>query len=166
MKYECINENIKASVIRLVMEDGSMKGQVPTYLAVDIAEEKGLDLVQVSQGKNNEPPICKLMDYGKAKYKEAKNKKNQHKQVVKEIKFGFNISEHDMGIKIKKISKFMDKKYHVKFVMELRGRYRYMKDMAREKMDGHLKTLEEMAQWDNVAENNNNFFVTLKPIGK
>lgn len=166
MKHQCVNEEIQGAVVQLVMDDGSMRGQVPTYLALEIAEEKDLDLVQVSPAKGDKPPICKLMDYGKIKYKEAKNKKHQHKQVTKEIKFGFNISEHDMETKMKQISKFIGKKYHVKFTMELRGRYRYMKDLAKEKYNKHLDALEEVAIWDKVSENNNNFFVVLKPVGK
>jgi len=166
MKDQCINEGIKEDIVQLVMDDGDMRGQVPKYLAMNIAIEKGLDLVQVSASKDGKPPICKLMDYGREKYKEAKSKKRQQKQVTKEIKFSFNISDHDMQTKINKIAKFMSKKYHVKFTLELRGRYRYMKDMSRGKMSSHLDSLKEIAQWDKVSENNNNFFVILKPIGK
>ena len=106
------------------------------------------------------------MDYGKIKYKESKNKKHQHKQVVKEVKFGFNIDPHDMKTKIKQIVKFLNKKYHIRFTMELRGRYRYMKEMAMEKMNKNLESLSEHAQWGKMTENNNNYFVTLKPLGK
>lgn len=166
MKYECVNEEIKGEVVQLVMDDGTMRGQLPKYLAMNMAEEKELDLVQVSPAKGDKPPICKLMDYGKVKYKEAKSKKHQHKQVLKEIKFGFNISEHDMGTKTKQIAKFLEKKYHVRFVLELRGRYRFMKEMAKEKFDTQLKSLEEIAQWEKVTESSNNFCVTLKPLGK
>ena len=166
MKRQYVNEEIIEDVVQLVMDDGSMRGQVPTYVARDLADERDLDLVQVSPARGDEPPICKLMDYGKVKYKEAKNKKHQHKQVTKEIKFGFNISEHDMGTKMKQIIKFIAKKYHVKFTMELRGRYRYMKDLAKVKFDKHLEALEEVSQWEKISESNNNFTVVLKPVGK
>lgn len=166
MKGQSINEEIKADIVQLVMDDGTMRGQVPKYVALELAEEKELDLVQVSPSKDGKPPICKLMDYGKIKYKESKNKKKQSKQVTKEIKFKFNIGPHDMEIKTNQISKFLAKKYNVRFTMELRGRYRYMKEMAKEKFDTSLKTLEDIAQWDKVNESNSNFSVTLKPLGK
>ena len=69
MKHQCINEEIQEKVVQLVMDDGSMRGQVPTYIAIELAEERDLDLVQVSPAKDDKPPICKLMDYGKIKYK-------------------------------------------------------------------------------------------------
>ncbi len=166
MKYECINGEIKDAVVQLVMDDGTMRGLTPKYLALQVAEEKELDLVQVSPSQNGKPPICKLMDIGKIKYKESKGKKKQTRQVTKEIKFQYNIAPHDMQTKVNKIIKFLDKKYSVRFVLELRGRYRYMKDMARDKFATELKALEEIAQWDKVNESNNNFSVTLKPLGK
>jgi translation initiation factor IF-3 len=166
MKHQSVNEQIQEEFVQLVMDDGSMRGVVPLYIASGLAEDRGLDLVQVSPSKDGKPPICKLMDYGKVKYKESKNKKHQHKQVTKEVKFGFNIDPHDMETKINKIIKFLDKKYHVRFTMELRGRYRYMKEMALEKMEKNLEALSDHAQWDKMTENNNNYFVTLKPLGK
>ena len=86
--------------------------------------------------------------------------------IVKEIKFQYQIDPHDMETRVNKITKFLEKKYHVRFTMELRGRYRYMKDMAREKFDAQLETLSEISQWEKVTESNNNFSVTLKPLGK
>jgi translation initiation factor IF-3 len=166
MKKQCANEQIKEREVKLVMSDGSMRGLVPTHLALSIAKDSELDLVQVSPAKGNNPAICKLMDLGKIKYNSSRNKKHQHKDVTKEIKVGFNISEHDMGTKSKQIAKFLSKKYKVRFTLELRGRYKYMKDLASAKMDSHLKSFEEVAQWDDIKENNNNFSVMLKPLGK
>jgi len=166
MKYQYVNEQIREKAVQLVMDDGSMRGQVPTYVAMGLAEDKELDLVQVSPSKDGKPPICKLMNYGKLRYKESKNKKKQTKSVTKEIKFGFNISDHDMETKMNKVFKFLSKKYNVKFTLELRGRYRYMKDLAKEKMDEALKSLDGLAQWDKISENNNNLSVVLKPVGK
>jgi translation initiation factor IF-3 len=161
-----MNEQIKENIVQLVMDDGEMRGQTPKYIALELAAEKDLDLVQVAPSKDGKPPICKLMDYGKIKYKESKGKKKQAKQVTKEIKFKCNIDPHDMETKVKQITKFLSKKYNVRYTLELRGRYRYMKEMAREKFDTGLKALEEIAQWDKVNESNNNFSVTLKPLGK
>ncbi len=166
MKHQYINEEIKDNIVQVVMDDGTMRGQIPTYIALELAEEKELDLVQVAPSKNGEPPICKLMDYGKIKYKESKSKKKQEKHVTKEIKFKCNIAPHDMETKVKQITKFLSKKYDVRYTLELRGRYRYMKEMAREKFDISLKALEDIATWDKVNESNNNFSVTLKPLGK
>ena len=166
MKHQSVNEQIQDEFVRLIMDDGSMKGVVPLYVASNLAEDNSLDLVQVSPSKDGKPPICKLMDYGKIKYKESKNKKHQHKQVVKEVKFGFNIDPHDMATKIKQIIKFLNKKYHVRFTMELRGRYRYMREMALDKMQKNLEELSTSAKWDKMVENNNNYFVILKPLEK
>lgn len=166
MKHQCVNEEIKGDVVKLVMDDGSMRGLVPKYIAMNLAVEKELDLVQVSEGEDGEAPICKLMNYGKVRYKESKGKKKQQKQVTKEIKFKFNIDPHDMRTKVKQIKKFLGKNYSVRYTLELRGRYRYMKDMARDKFNEWLKELEDVAQWDKVNESSNNFSVTLKPLGK
>jgi len=166
MKYQCVNEEIKSDIVQLVMDDGTMRGQTPKYLAMQLAEEKELDLVQVAPAKDGKPPVCKLVNYGKLKYKESKGKKKQTKQVTKDIKFKFNIDPHDMETKVKQIKKFLGKNYHVRYTLELRGRYRYMQDMAREKFDAWLKELEEIAQWDKVSVSNNNYSVTLKPLGK
>jgi translation initiation factor IF-3 len=168
MKYQFVNEQIQEKTVQLVMDDGVMRGQVPTYIAIKLAEERELDLVQVAPADGEKPPICKLLDYGKVRYKDSKNnkKKKSNKTVTKEIKFRFNISEHDMGTKSKQIIKFLSKKYYVRFTLELRGRYRYMKEVAREKMAKNLEAFEGLASWDKVAENDNNLSVTLKPVGK
>lgn len=142
-----VNHQIKAKVVNLVLSDGVMRETVPLSEALQIAEEKALDLVEVSN-KQNQMPVCKILDYGKMKYKLSKKKKSQ-KQIkhTKEIKYSFNISDHDLAVKHKKIFEFISKHYMVKYVLELRGRENHMAKEALQKMNDHLLDFKDMASW-------------------
>jgi len=157
-----INGDITEKKVKLVMEDGQMKGNIEIYDALDIAEGLGLDLVEVSPSKGTELAICKLIDYGKLKYKRNKHKKT-HKEVMKEIRFHYNISEHDLEVKNKKVKEFLSKKYKVKYVLELRGREKYLGDKISEKMTSALNQFDGLAQWNEPSRNGRNLSVMLNP---
>jgi translation initiation factor IF-3 len=95
--------------VRLIDETGNQLGIVPTYDALRLAKDHGLDLVEVAANAN--PPVCKIMDYGKYKYQLAKKaqeaKKKQTIIQVKEMKLGLKIEEHDIMFKIKHIKEFL-----------------------------------------------------------
>lgn len=119
-----MNENIHNETIRLIDAEGTMLGIVPVKQGLDMANESGLDLVEISP--TAEPPVCKLLDYGKFKY-EAQKKANEarKKQKVvqlKEIKMRPNIDPHDYGIKMKRVVKFIAEGDKVKFSLRFRGR--------------------------------------------
>ena len=119
-----MNEEITSTTIRLIDPEGTMIGVVPVKQGLAMAEEFGLDLVEISP--NAEPPVCKVLDYGKYKY-EAQKKANEarKKQKVvhlKEMKMRPNIDDHDYGIKMKAVNKFIAEGDKVKFTLRFRGR--------------------------------------------
>jgi translation initiation factor IF-3 len=110
--------------VRLISEDGKQLGIVPLKQALEIAKEEGLDLVEVAPNAN--PPVCRIMDYGKFKYQTTKKlqeaKKKHHQPQLKEVKLRPNTDEHDLNIKIKNIKKFLEKKDRVKVTVFFKGR--------------------------------------------
>ena len=123
-KQQRINDEITTGEIRLIGEDGEQLGIVSVTEAHQIAEEKQLDLVEISP--NAEPPVCRLMDYGKFLYSAAKkkqeSKKKQKQIIVKEVKFrpGTDIGDYD--IKIRNLVRFLDAGHKVKVTLRFRGR--------------------------------------------
>jgi translation initiation factor IF-3 len=119
-----MNERIRSAEVRLIDENGENHGVVETSKALAMAEEADLDLVVVSQ--NQEPPVAKILNYGKYKYeleKKAKEaKKKQHTVDVKEVKVRYKIDTHDYQVRIKNINKFISQGNKVKIVVMLRGR--------------------------------------------
>ena len=119
-----INGKIRVREVRVIDETGKSLGVFATSEAVTMAEDKGLDLVEVSPAAK--PQVCKFIDYGKYKYemtkKEKEAKKKQHVIVVKEIQVRPNIDPHDLEIKLNHAIEFLDKGYKVKFVIRFRGR--------------------------------------------
>ena len=143
-----VNNQIQSNRINLVLLDGHIMESIQLFEALRIAEEHGLDVVEVStKGKDN-LPVCKIADYGKMMYEQNKKKKN-NKQVqhIKEIKYGLNIGSHDLEIRHNKIVKFLSKKYTVKYVLELKGREKGMVDRAVEIINKNLEGLREYASW-------------------
>ncbi|MDT8435701.1 MAG: translation initiation factor IF-3 [Gemmatimonadota bacterium] len=119
-----VNERIRISPVRLIGEDGEQVGIVPTDEARSLAAERGLDLVEVAP--NSRPPVCRIMDYGKYKYEQARKakeaKKRQHTITVKEIKMRPKIEEHDYGFKLRHARRFLEEGDKVKFTLRFRGR--------------------------------------------
>jgi translation initiation factor IF-3 len=110
--------------VRLVKEDGSMFGVAPIRDALRMAEEAGLDLVEISP--NADPPVCKILDFGKWKYQEEKKKnaarKKQRVIEVKEIKLRPGIDAHDFEIKMRSMTRFLEEGDKVKVTLRFRGR--------------------------------------------
>lgn len=119
-----MNRDIRVPEVRLVDEDGEMIGVVPTREALARAQEVGLDLVEISPGA--EPPVCKILDYGKFKFEQDKRaaeaKKKQKVIELKEIKLRPGIGDHDYEIKLKQAKKFLGEGDKVKFTLRYRGR--------------------------------------------
>ena len=119
-----INGQIKAKEVQLISDNGEKLGMLPIARALEIAEEKKLDLVLVSP--NAQVPVCKIMNYGKYKFEQAKKEKEAKKKQkvfeVKEIRVTPNIEEHDFGFKSKNARKFLQDGNKVKITVRFRGR--------------------------------------------
>ncbi len=119
-----VNERIRANEIRLIGADGENVGVVTPARAMQMAEEAGLDLVEISP--NAEPPVCKIMDFGKYKYetqkREAEARKKQKIIEIKEIKFRPGTDIHDYEVKMRSVMKFLDEGDKVKITLRFRGR--------------------------------------------
>ena len=119
-----MNDDIRATELRCNVDGGESLGIISFDEAMDKANELGQDLVLIAP--DAKPPVAKIMDYGKFKYQEEKKlkeqRKNQVKIVVKEIKLSVKIAENDINFKIKHAREFLEKGFHVKFRVFLRGR--------------------------------------------
>jgi len=142
-----INKNIRAKEVRVIDPDGEQLGVVPTYKALAIAGDHGLDLVEVSPNAN--PPVCKIMDYGRYKYEQTKKqqeaKKKQSTFQVKEIKIRPKTGEHDLNTKLNHIRRFIDKKDKVKVTVIFRGREITLSNRGRELLLLLAERAEEFA---------------------
>ena len=119
-----INRDIRAKEVRVIDPDGEQVGVMPTYKALATAGDFGLDLVEISPNAN--PPVCKIMDYGRYKYEQTKKKQEAKKKQstfqVKEIKVRPKTGEHDLQTKLGHIRKFIEKNDKVKVTVMFRGR--------------------------------------------
>lgn len=119
-----INDVIRVREVRLIDDEGNQLGVVPTLKAKELAEDKGLDLVEIAP--NADPPVCKILDYGKYKFelekKNRENKKKQKLQELKEIRMQPKIDTHDLEFKTKHVRDFLDKGAKVKVTIRFRGR--------------------------------------------
>ena len=119
-----VNEKIRAREVRLINQNGDNVGIVSVMEALDMAREVGLDLLEISPQAN--PPVCKIMDYGKWKYEESKKqseaKKAQKVVETKELKIRPNIDVHDFQVKIKAAERFIEDGNKVKFTVRFKGR--------------------------------------------
>lgn len=119
-----INESIRAREVRLIDENGQNVGVVSKFDAMERATQAGLDLVEVSP--DAEPPVCKILDFGKYKYQEQKKaaeaRKNQKIVEIKEIKMRPSIDDHDYDVKMKAIRRFFEEGDKVKVTLRFRGR--------------------------------------------
>ena len=125
-KQTQINDEIRASEVRLINENGEMVGIDSIDEALRLAEEADLDLVNISP--NADPPVCKILDYGKYRYEQQKKektaKKNQHVTEIKEIRLSASIEDHDVQVKAKTATKFLQDGDKVKVSLRFRGRER------------------------------------------
>ena len=119
-----VNDEIRSDAVRLISEDGRQLGIMAINEALNTAHEKGLDLVEVAS--NADPPVCRIMDYGKYKYQTSKKEQEGRKKSktfqVKEIKFRPHTDVHDLDYKIRNLKKFLNKKNRVKLTVMFRGR--------------------------------------------
>ncbi len=147
-----MNDTINADPIRLIDADGEMVGVISKREALQMAEEVGLDLVMMSP--NAEPPVCKILDYGKLKYETQKKKNEARKKQktieVKEIKFRPNIDEHDYDVKMRAVRRFIDEGDKVKVTLRFRGREMAHQDLGAkvlQRVRDEMNELVKVEQW-------------------
>ncbi|MFM1778861.1 MAG: hypothetical protein RIS51_6 [Actinomycetota bacterium] len=136
-----INERIRVSQVRLVGPAGEQIGVVAIEQALKLAREADLDLVEVAP--DSQPPVCKLMDYGKFKYEAAQKireaRKNQVNTVLKTVRFGLKIDDHDLETKVSQVKKFLKGGDKVKVMVVFRGREQSRPEMG-------VKLLQRLAE--------------------
>ncbi len=142
-----INEQIRDKEIRLVGEDGSQLGVMPTRDAMRMAEEAGLDLVKIAP--TAKPPVCKIVDYGKYKYemlrKEKEARKKQRPIEIKEIRLSPNIDTNDLNTKINAARKFLTKGDRVKITLRFRGREMAHMNSSKHILDDFAQSLSDIS---------------------
>ncbi len=127
----------------MIDEQGTQLGVMPPFEALQIAREQELDLVEVAPLAN--PPVCRILDYGKYQYQQSKqdrmNKAKRKKTEIKGIRIGFRTDEHDLEFKKKQAEKFLIKGDKVKIEIRLRGREKAHQDLARTNLTNFLKSI-------------------------
>ena len=142
-----VNERIRVREIRVIDDSGAQLGIMPPPQALTIAKQKGLDLVEISPTAN--PPVCRIMDFGKYQYQEQKRareaKRHQKVILVKEIKFRPKVDEHDYQFKKKHIERFLEEGDKVKATIFFRGREMAHPDIGRRILERLIQDLSEVA---------------------
>ncbi|MGS5515660.1 translation initiation factor IF-3 [Clostridioides difficile] len=165
-KELAINEQIKDKEIRVLSSTGEQLGVMPTKEAQAMATSKNLDLVQISPNAN--PPVCKIMDYGKFRYEQARKdkeaKKKQKNIVVKEVRLRPGIEQNDLNTKANNAIKFLKKGDKVKVELRFRGRELGHKDIGKEVMLKFLDIIKEFGEPTKApAFEGNNMVVIIDP---
>jgi translation initiation factor IF-3 len=136
---------IRVPEVRVIDNDGEQVGVMPVQKAVDMAQEQGLDLVEISP--NAEPPVCRIMDYGKYKFeiaKKAQSARKKQKQIhVKEIKFRPGTDIGDYQVKLRNLIRFLQDGDKAKVTMRFRGREMAHKELGMQMLERVMKDLEE-----------------------
>ncbi len=143
-----VNELIESPNVRVVDHNGEMVGVLSVQEGMEMAYEVGLDLVEVSP--NADPPVCKILDYGKFKYEEQKKRNEARKKQkvidVKEIKMRPGIDVHDYDVKMRNVRRFLDEGDKVKITIRFRGREMAHQELGMKVLDRVREELEELAK--------------------
>src|SRR5271156_1158338 len=142
-----INHRIRVPEVRVIAADGSMLGVLQTHEALRMALEQNLDLVEVNP--KAEPPVCKILDFGKYKYEEKKKqaqaRRNQAVVEIKEVKLRPKTDDHDIDFNVKASRRFLEGGHKVKFTVRFRGREITHPEKAHEQLDLVLKAVDDVA---------------------
>jgi len=144
-----INERIRVPQVRLIDQEGNQLGVVATMDALRMAREAEMDLVEVAPTER--PPVCRIMDFGKQKYRQKKQKKHVHEQQLKEVRLRPNTDTHDLEVKMRKAREFFKKGDRVQFTMLMRGRERFHTDMALANMRDMAEKLSDVGHIERPA---------------
>src|ERR1700704_3374942 len=140
-----MNERIRAREVRVIGDEGEQIGVMPPFEALKMARERNLDLVEISP--TAQPPVCRIMDYGKFLYQNEKRereaKKKQKTITVKEVKFRINVDDHDYETKKNHVLRFLDEGDKVKATIFFRGREMTRTNLGREILERLIKDIGE-----------------------
>ena len=161
-----INEEIRDREVRLIDEKGNQMGIVSIAAAMSIADERGLDLVKIAPQVT--PPVCKIMDYGKYRFEQGKREKEQRKNQkiieIKEVRLSATIDTHDMEVKAKACTRFLQNGDKVKVSIRFRGRQITHGDIGLEVMTTFYEMVKDNAAIDRPAkQEGRNMFMILTP---
>jgi translation initiation factor IF-3 len=164
-----INHRILAREVRLISDDGEQLGIVPIKQALEIAEQKELDLVEVAG--EAKPPVCRLMDYGKFKYKEQKKeaeaRKRRTENTVKELRIRYRTDIGDLETKLKHAREFLDEGDKVKFSMRFKGREIMYLELGVAKLNQIVERLSDVATVDEKGPlSGKQIYIVLAPSKK
>ena len=138
---------IRVREVSVIGDDGEPLGNIPTEEAIRMAEDQGLDLVEVAP--NSSPPVCRIMDYGKHKYKASKKaheaKKNQKVAHIKEVKFRPNTDQHDFDFKMKHVQRFLENGDKAKVVILFKGREIVHREFGQKVLERVAEQTEDIA---------------------
>jgi translation initiation factor IF-3 len=145
---------IRVKEVSVIGDDGEHLGTIPTEEALSMAEDRGMDLVEVAANSN--PPVCRIMDYGKHKYKASKKaheaKKNQKIVHVKEVKFRPNTDQHDFDFKLKHVQRFLENGDKAKVVIFFKGREIVHREFGQKVLERVAEQTEDIAVIEQTAK--------------
>lgn len=161
-----VNRRIRAREVRLIGEDGEQLGVVPLQKALQIAYERGLDLVQVAS--NATPPVCRVLDYGKYKYEQTKKdrkvKRGQRVGLLREVRLRPKIEEHDLQAKIKTTRKLLEEGNKVKLFLRFRGREAAYPELGWKVLRRVAEECKDLAAITSSANEERTISVVLSPL--
>lgn len=145
-----VNERIRVREVRLIDEDGTQLGVLLTRDALDIARDRGLDLVEVQP--NAAPPVCRLMDYGRFRYEESRKERDSRRKakgaILKEVRIAPKIDDHDLATKARQAQRFLESGDKVKVSVVFRGREMLHQDIGRALLDKVVQQLQPVSSVD------------------
>ncbi len=151
-----MNHQIRAQQLRVIDEDGQQLGVLSKREALELAAERELDLVEISP--NADPPVAKVVDWGKYNYQRTKQlqkqKRSSKTSELKQMRFGLKISDHDLGVKLKKVTSFLDEGHKVKITLFYRGREMAHKDIGFKLAERVIEQYAETAIVDQAPQLN------------
>ena len=149
-----VNDRIRAPEIRLIGAEGENLGVQPPRRAMELAEQAGLDLVEISPNAN--PPVCKIMDFGKFKYEQQKRESEARKKQkiieVKEVKFRPNTDHHDYEVKMRNVVRFLENGDKVKVTLRFRGREMAHQNLGRDLLERVAADVKELGKVENMPK--------------
>ncbi|MDJ0779878.1 MAG: translation initiation factor IF-3 [Gammaproteobacteria bacterium] len=149
-----LNDNITAPEVRLILEDGEQQGIIPLEEAQSLADQAGLDLVELVPDAT--PPVCRLMDYGKFKFQQKKKlhdqRKKQRQVHIKEIKFRPGTEEGDYQVKLRKLTEFIEVGDRVKVTVRFRGREMAHMELGTQLLERVVRDTEEFSTVDQFPQ--------------
>jgi translation initiation factor IF-3 len=147
-----VNDRIHSTEIRLIGADGDNVGVVSPERGMELADEAGLDLVEISP--NASPPVCKIMDFGKFKYEQQKRESEARKKQkiieVKEVKFRPNTDTHDYEVKMRNVTRFLEAGDKVKVTLRFRGREMAHQNLGRDLLERVADDIQELGKVENM----------------